>query len=100
MPLSPLTRPRLLNAAARAGAAQYRRDRDLPGLLPGGASGRGLIGALAAAEAACEADRRAGAPSYSVARHVKLLSALLAEVRVLRDARPAPASALETKRAA
>lgn len=74
-----LSRPRLLAVAARAGAALYRRERDLPGLLPSGARGRGLKTALATAEAAMEADRRANAPTYSPARHVKLLSALLAE---------------------
>ena len=81
MALAPLSRPRLLAAAARAGAAQYRRDRDLAGLLPQGASVRGLLGALAAAEADCDADRRAAAPGYSVARHVKILAALMAEAR-------------------
>jgi hypothetical protein len=81
MSLASLSRPRLLAAAARAGATQYRRERDLAGLLPSGASGRGLMTALAAAEADCDADRRAGAPGYSVARHVKLLSALIAEAR-------------------
>jgi hypothetical protein len=76
--LPKLARPRLLIDAARAGAAAYRRERDLPTGL-GGATGRGLIAALIAAEAACDADRRATAPGYSPARHVRLLSALLAE---------------------
>jgi hypothetical protein len=76
-----LSRPRLLAAAARAGAALYRRERDLAGLLPSGATGRGLVAALAAAEAAADSDRRALAPTYSPARHVKLLSALIAEAR-------------------
>lgn len=79
--LARLVRPRLLAAAARAGAALYRRERDLAGALPGGATGRGLIAALSAAEAAADADRRAQAPSYSVARHVRLLAALIAEAR-------------------
>lgn len=107
MSLATLARPRLLAAAARAGSAQYRRDRDLAGLLPGGASGRGLLSALATAEAACDADRRAGAPGYSVARHVKLLAALMAEARAAaapaerRTAAPEPAvPAFEFKSAA
>lgn len=79
--LAQLVRPRLLAAAAMAGAAMYRRERDLAGALPGGAAGRGLIAALRAAEAAADADRRAHAPGYSVSRHVKLLAALLAETR-------------------
>jgi hypothetical protein len=93
-----LSRPRLLAAAARAGAAQYRRDRDLAGLLPSGGSGRGLLAALAAVEAACDADRRANAPGYSVARHVKLLAALIAEARAavasVERKTPAPEPAL------
>lgn len=76
-----LTRPRLLARAARAGLALYRRERDLAGALPGGATGRGLLAALSTAEAACDADRRANAPTYSVTRHVRLLTALLAETR-------------------
>lgn len=80
-PFAQLVRPRLLAAAARAGAALYRRDRDLAGALPGGATGRGLVAALTAAEAAADADRRAHAPGYSVSRHVRLLAALLAESR-------------------
>lgn len=78
-PIARLVRPRLLAAAARAGLSHYRRERDLAGVLPGGARGRGVVAALAAAEAAADADRRAASPGYSVARHVKLLTALLAE---------------------
>jgi hypothetical protein len=74
-----LARPRLLAAAGRAGAAAYRRERDLAGLLPGGAASRGVVAALAQAEAACDAARRALSPAYSPTRHVKLLSALIAE---------------------
>lgn len=76
--LPTLARPRLLIEAAKAGAAAYRRERDLPTGLAG-AAGRGLVAALVAAEAACDADRRASAPGYSPARHVRVLSALLAE---------------------
>jgi hypothetical protein len=76
-----LARPRLLARAARAGVALYRRERDLAGLIRSNASGAALISALMQAEETCEADRRAAAPGYSVARHVKLLSALLAEAR-------------------
>jgi hypothetical protein len=73
-----LARPRLLAEAARAGAALYRRERDLPAGL--GSTARNIVAALTAAEAACDADRRAGSPAYSPARHVRLLSALIAEV--------------------
>lgn len=85
-----LRRPRLLSRAARAGAALYDRERDLKKLLPKlfGARGKArVIGEIAAAEAACETDRKAGAASYSLTRHVSLLAALLAESQ--RGARPA-----------
>jgi hypothetical protein len=75
-----ISRPKLLARAARAGAGLYRRDRDLPAGLKLGA-GKNLVAALTAAEEAYDAERRAMAPSYSPARHVKLLSALLAEAR-------------------
>ncbi len=81
MTVAALSRPRLLAAAARAGVSQYRRDRDLAGLVPAGTPGRALLAALAEAEAACDADRRLAAPGYSVARHVRVLTALLAEAR-------------------
>lgn len=74
-----LARPRLLARAARIGASLYERERDLPAALPGIVSRRALVPTLAAAEAACDAERRAGAPSYNPGRHVKLLAALLAE---------------------
>lgn len=75
-----LVRPRLLAAAARAGAALYRRERDLAGALPGGATSRNLLAKLAEAEAQADAERRAQAPGYSVVRHVRLLTALIAEM--------------------
>lgn len=75
-----IARPKLLARAARAGAALYRRERDLPAGLKLG-PGRNIVAALTAAEEACDAERRAMAPSYSPTRHVKLLSALLAEAR-------------------
>ena len=86
-PLPRLSRPRLLARAARAGMAQYRRERDLAGLLKA-RGGERLVEALIAAEAACDAQRRAQSPAYSVTRHVKLLTALLAEARATA---PAPA---------
>ncbi len=77
-----LSRPKLLVRAARAGMALYRRERDLAGLIRGSATGRGRISALIAAEEALEADRQALAPGYSAARHVRMLSALLAEAQL------------------
>jgi hypothetical protein len=76
-----ISRPKLLVRAARAGMAHYRRERDLAGALKRSAPGGSLIERLTAAEAACDDARRSGAPSYSPTRHVKLLTALLAEAR-------------------
>ncbi|WP_340108599.1 DUF6477 family protein [Pikeienuella sp. HZG-20] len=77
-----IRRPRLLSRAARAGAALYQRDRDLARILPK-MFGKdvGVLPAIMAAEAHCETERRAGAATYSVAHHVSLLSALVAESR-------------------
>lgn len=79
--LTRIVRPGLLARAARAGAAAYRRERDLAGLGLATMAGGRLVAALEAAEAACESDRLAGAAAYSPARHVRLLSALLAEAK-------------------
>ncbi len=79
-----LTRPRLLTKAARAGAAAYRRERDLSRVLPkvgSGARRRRIIAALTAAEEACESERRTRSMTYSPQRHVGLLAALFAECR-------------------
>jgi hypothetical protein len=91
-PFSRISRPKLLLAAARAGAALYQRERDLGGLTPAGASKSKIVAALTAAEAAADADRRAGAPGYSPARHVRLLTALLVEARSAVTAREALAA--------
>lgn len=78
-----LSRPRILTRAAKAGAALYRQDRDLARLAPRLFALRGrrkiVIDGIAAAEAACEAERRSGAASYSIERHIGLLAALFAE---------------------
>jgi hypothetical protein len=71
-----LRRPRLLFAAARAGLAGYRPERDLRRLI---GSAPDALAALAEAEAEAERTRRQGAAGYSAARHVGLLIALLAE---------------------
>lgn len=79
-----LTRPKLLARAAKAGAAMYRRERDLAKLMPKlltQPAAAGIVEGLRAAEAACEEDRVTGAVSYSLTRHVGLLAALVAETR-------------------
>ena len=81
-----LRRPRLLSRAAAAGAALYRRERDLARMLPkmSGHESAAVVPALAAAEEACEEQRKAGAASYSITRHVGLLTALVAELGAAR----------------
>lgn len=79
--LPPLTRPRLLLAAARHGLKDYRRARDLGRIAPLSAEippGRALR-ELVAAEAGLERLRKTGDASYSAPRHVSVLIALLAE---------------------
>lgn len=82
--LSGLRRPRLLISAARIGLNDYRRTRDLKRLF--GAvpqpSAAATLSRLLDAEEALEADRRAGSATYSPARHVDLLIALMAESRL------------------
>jgi hypothetical protein len=83
--LSALRRPRLLIRAARFGLCDYNRDRDLRRLtrtdpLPTPAR---AIPALIETEAQLEEIRRAGDASYSVARHVEVLIAIMAEARLL-----------------
>lgn len=89
------TRPRLLLRAARLGAALYRRERDLPRLLPGctpaGRRARDVADRLVPLEAALDAQRRARAPEWSAGRHVAALAALLAERAAAEAAAARPA---------
>jgi hypothetical protein len=91
-----LIRPRLLIGAARFGLAEWRRDRDLRRLLrrtdlpaPGTA-----LDELLALEEAQEECRTLRAASYVIARHVEILTALMAEARLARARTDANAAAL------
>ncbi|OZA12795.1 MAG: hypothetical protein B7Y02_06885 [Rhodobacterales bacterium 17-64-5] len=84
MALSNLRRPRLLMHAARFGLGDYRRDRDLRRLVNGSLSPDKTVPSLMILEADIEASRTAGETSYSAARHIDVLVALLAEARLLR----------------
>lgn len=75
-------RPRLLMTAARHGLSLYRRERDLPRFVTLGESRMPPLDALYAAEARFEAARRKGSATYSFARHIEVLIALLAELRL------------------
>lgn len=82
--LSNLRRPQLLIRAARFGLSDYRRDRDLKRLLDGQQpSPDRSVPRLLSEEERLEEDRRAGDAGYSVAHHIEVLIALMAEVRLL-----------------
>lgn len=82
--LATLRRPRLLMRAARFGLAEYRRDRDLRRYVAGTASTEDTVSSLMSVEARLEATRITGDAAYSVARHIEVLIALLAEAQLLR----------------
>lgn len=79
--LACLRRPRLLIRAARFGLADYDRIRSLRRIFPeaGAPTVQNPLPPLMEQEAALEARRQAGDASYSVARHVEILIALISE---------------------
>lgn len=83
--LSALRRPRLLVRAARFGLADYLRERDLKRAFPGAPvpPDGALVPELLKREADLEARRQTGAAGYSAARHVHVLTVLMAEARRL-----------------
>lgn len=83
--VSALRRPRLLVRAARIGLQDYDRDRDLPRLMQAQSvpSPERAVSRLIEEEHTLETTRRDGDASYSVLRHVEVLIALMAEVRLL-----------------
>lgn len=85
--LATLRRPRLLIRAARLGMEDYRRDRDL-GRLTDCATPESALPRLLEQEDALERTRISGDAAYSVTRHVDVMIALMAEVRM--QPRPAP----------
>lgn len=86
--LSQLNRPRLLVRAARIGAQDYRRDTHLPRLLGQARlpkSGEALL-RLSEIETQLNEKRRADDAGYSIARHIDILIAIVAEARILSAA--------------
>lgn len=85
--LANLRRPRLLIRAARHGLQDYRRDRDLRRLIDATTppSPETALAKLFDAEERAEETRRSGDAGYSIAQHVDLLIAMLAEARLLRN---------------
>lgn len=88
--LSALRRPKILIRAARAGVVDYRRERDLKRLLRQSRSTapQQAIGSLLAEETRLEDTRTAGEATYSIQRHVAVLTAILAEARLMAVAAP------------
>jgi hypothetical protein len=82
--LSDLRRPQLLIRAARLGLSDYRRDRDLKRLLNGQQpSPDRSVPRLLSEEEMLEENRQRGDAGYSVMRHIEVMIALMAEVRLL-----------------
>lgn len=81
--LSTLHRPRILVRAARGGVADYRRERELKRLFRAAADTRPnrAIAMLLREEERLEDLRAAGDATYSIQRHVAVLTALIAEAR-------------------
>lgn len=87
--LKNLHRPRLLIRAARFGVPDYSRKRDLRRLIKSTippTPGRAII-KLIDEERLLEDKRKSGDATYSIARHVSILIALMAEARLLQASR-------------
>ncbi len=84
--LATLRRPRLLVRAARFGIEDYNRNRDLRRILRGDSlpGPSDALPRLMDMEAVHEDTRQRGDGAYSVARHLEILIALMAEARLLR----------------
>lgn len=81
--LADLRRPRLLMRAARFGLPDYRRERDLKRLVSLPASPEATVSQLLTQEDRLEETRQRGDAGYSIARHIEVLIALLAESRLV-----------------
>ncbi|WP_179379642.1 DUF6477 family protein [Jannaschia marina] len=87
--LDTLRRPQLLVEAANQGTTQYHRRRDLRRMLRVAipSTPRAALEKLLPIEAALEERRVTTDKNYSLARHVDILVALMAEARAFRAAR-------------
>ncbi len=83
--VSELRRPELLVRAARAGLIDYNRKRDLKRLMrtAEAPSPDRAVAALLAEEERLDDIRRKGDATYSFARHIEVLIAMMAEARLL-----------------
>ena len=76
-----LRRPKLLVRAARKGLALYRRERDIRAIFGSPPSPRALLLRLTEEEESIEQARIDADGTYSAARHIAVLTALIAEAR-------------------
>lgn len=77
-----LRRPKLLVSAARHGLCDYNRSRDLARILLMPRIPLRALESLRDCETEMEDRRLSGDPAYSCLRHVELLIALMAELRL------------------
>ena len=96
--LDALSRPRLLVDAARHGTASYQRRRDLRRMLRVAipATAKIALSKLVPMEADLERRRTTNGKGYSLARHVDILTALMAEARDFKSAPPAATAGLRS----
>lgn len=78
----PMRRPKLLVSAARHGLCDYNRSRDLARILLVPRIPTGALTCLRDCETDLEERRLSGDPGYSCLRHVEVLIALMAEMRL------------------
>ncbi|GAA4217378.1 hypothetical protein GGQ68_003150 [Sagittula marina] len=85
--LNDLRRPKLLIRAARIGVQDYRRSSCLNRILGQGQTPRPgeAVMRLIEIEADIDEQRRTADASYSVTRHVEVLTAMMGEARLLGD---------------
>lgn len=90
--LKNLHRPRLLIRAARFGMPNYSRKRDLQRLIRSNCmpTPTQAITKLMFEETILEDKRNTGDASYSIARHVSILIAMMGEVRLMQARKIAP----------
>ncbi|MBV1864166.1 MAG: DNA repair protein RadA [Rhodobacteraceae bacterium] len=82
--LENLHRPKILVRAARLGLSDYNRETDLQRISQTAktSSPAAVIDRLLSQEETLELARRNGDASYSIHRHIRVLTAVLAEARL------------------
>ncbi|WP_425090270.1 DUF6477 family protein [Tropicimonas sp. S265A] len=85
--LQTIRRPQTLMRAARHGLKEYNRERDLKRLTkhPKVPTPQRALAALVALEETLETNRTEGFGTYSVARHIEVLAAIMGELRLLPE---------------